>query len=206
MKTKNYSTNRRGFLKGMAAGVGGYALGSLLIHPEEAMGQSIESNLEKIPMEVRWKTLSGASVNNSVSLSKCRYDKDGREKFNEDTKIRAQGAGARMKEFGNSFGFTGNDPKSMAVSMPVIITLFSGPQIKFEIEEATEEKARVKCVNCTLWNAMQAQKITDDLCSTGSQYMWEGFAKAMNSKMTSTLVKARPRGDSVCEWVIELKA
>ena len=38
MFTKVSSTNRRGFLKGMAVGAGGYALGSLLTHPKEAMG------------------------------------------------------------------------------------------------------------------------------------------------------------------------
>jgi len=111
-----------------------------------------------------------------------------------------------MKGFADTLGFTGNDAKSMAAIMPAIIILFNGPQQKFEIEEATAEKARVKCINCERWNAMQQMKITDDLCSAGSQYMWEGFAKAMNPKMTSTLVKAKPRGDSVCEWVIELKA
>ncbi len=68
------------------------------------------------------------------------------------------------------------------------------------------EKARIKCINCAFWNAVQAQKITDDLCSVHSQYYWEGFAKALNAKLTSTLVKARPLGDSVCEWVIELRA
>ena len=54
MHTRTYSTNRRGFLKGVAVGAGGYALGSLLIHPKEAIGQSIQENLGKIPMEARW--------------------------------------------------------------------------------------------------------------------------------------------------------
>ena len=42
-------TNRRGFLKTVAVGAGGYALGSLLIQPKSAYPQSIEGNLEKIP-------------------------------------------------------------------------------------------------------------------------------------------------------------
>jgi len=53
---------------------------------------------------------------------------------------------------------------------------------------------------------VQAKKITDDLCSSNSHYYWEGCAKAINPKLTSTLVKARPRGDSLCEWVFELQA
>jgi acetoacetate decarboxylase len=48
MDTKVYSTSRRGFLKGLALGVGGCALGSFLIHPKEAMGQSFVKTLQKI--------------------------------------------------------------------------------------------------------------------------------------------------------------
>ncbi|MGZ3559277.1 MAG: twin-arginine translocation signal domain-containing protein, partial [Thermodesulfobacteriota bacterium] len=54
MNTKIHSSSRRGFLKGMAIGAVGYALGSLLIHPKEAIAQSIQENLGKIPMEARW--------------------------------------------------------------------------------------------------------------------------------------------------------
>ena len=38
MDTKDYLPNRRGFLKGVAIGAGGYALGSFLTHPNEALG------------------------------------------------------------------------------------------------------------------------------------------------------------------------
>jgi hypothetical protein len=51
----------------MAVGAGGYALGSLLIHPEEAMGQSIEGNLEKVPVEARWDIAAGTVIFWSVS-------------------------------------------------------------------------------------------------------------------------------------------
>jgi hypothetical protein len=112
---------------------------------------------------------------------------------------------ARYKGFADRFGFTGNDAKSAAAILPAMVALAFGPRQKFEIEEATAEKARVKCINCAFWSAVQAMKITDDLCSGWSQYTWDGRAKAINPKLTSTLVKARPRGDSVCEWVIELK-
>ena len=41
--------------------------------------------------------------------------------------------------------------------------------------------------------------------STGERYRMDGFVKAMNPKMSSNLVKARRRGDSVCEWLVELQ-
>jgi len=206
MNTRISLTSRRGFLKGVAVGASAYVLGSSLIHPKEAMGQSTEGCLEKIPMEARWNISSGGLVGYQVILAKTILDKEGREKFLEHTKKNSHVIGARGKGLADRFGFTGNDAKSAASIIPAVITIFYGPGQKYTIEEATAEKARVRCLDCTFWNAVQAQKITDDLCSAHSRYYWEGFVKALNPKMTSTLVKARPLGDSLCEWVIELKA
>ena len=206
MNTKILPTSRRGFLKGLAVGVGGYALGSSLIHPKEAMGQSIEDNLGKVPMGTRWSTAAGGLVIWQFNFFKRLLDTEGREKLFEYTMKSSPAVGVRSKGFAERFGLTGNDAKSAATIIPAIITVWWGPQQKYEIEEATVEKARVKCLECGFWNLVQTQKIADDICSAHSRYYWEGFVKAMNPKLTSTLVKARPRGDSVCEWVIELKA
>ncbi len=206
MNTKIDSTSRRRFLKGLAVGAGGYALGSLLIHPKEAMGQSIEGYLEKVPMDARWNIAAGGLIFWQVLYLKEIYDTKGREKYLEQFKKTSPMAAARGKGNADRLGLTANDAKSAAAIIPAMVTLAYGPQQKYEIEEATAEKARLKCTNCAFWNAVQAQKVTDDLCSVHSQYYWEGFAKAINPKLTSTLVKARPFGDSVCEWVIELKA
>ncbi len=94
----------------------------------------------------------------------------------------------------------------MAEILPAMLTLFNGPRQQYEIEEATAQKARVRCTNCSICDAMEQMKITEDLCTIGCQFFWEGFAEAMNPKLAATLVKAKLRGDSVCEWVIELKA
>ncbi len=206
MSTEIDSKSRRVFLKGMAVGVGGYALGSFLILPREATGQSIQGYLEKVSMEDRWNYAAGGLIFWQVLYLKEIYDTKGREKYLEQFKKASPVAAARGKANADRLGFTGNNAKSAAAIIPVMITQAYGPQQKYEIEEATAETARVKCKNCALWNGLQAQKINDDLCSVHSQYFWDGFAKAINPKLTSTLVKARPFGDSVCEWLIELKA
>ncbi len=203
--TKVTSPSRRGFLKGMAIGAGAYAFGSSLIYPQLAFGQSIEGYLEKIPMETRWKIATFQNGSNSARLWKASFDKAGREKYIEGTKQMSLKSGAQLKGLADSLGLTGNDVKSMAAMMAALMITLN-PQQKFELGEETSEKASLKCINCEIWNAMQKMKITDDICSTGSQYLYEGFAKALNPKITSTMVKARPRGDSVCEWVFELKA
>ncbi len=206
MDTKVYFPSRRGFLKGLAVGASGYALGSFLIHPKEAMGQSIQGYLEKVPMEARWDLATGGLVSWQVDLCKRIFDKEGREKWVEYAKKQYSAIGAANKKLADRLGFTGNDAKSAALIIPAVITIWYGPKTKFEIEEATAEKGRVKCANCAFWTNVQAKKITDDICSAKSRYYWEGFAKAINPKLTSTFVKAMPLGDSACEWVLELKA
>jgi len=205
MHTKISSTNRRGFLKTLAVGAGGYALSSVLIHPKEAMGQSTQGNLEKIPMETRWAITSGNFLYFRISDNKALLDKVGQEKYNEINKKNGLAAGARNKKHAENFGFTGNDAKSVAAMATALVTMYYGPKEKFEIVDATAEKALVKCTNCAYWNTVQARKITDDTCSAWSQSWWEGFVTAMNPKLTLKLVKARPLGDSVCEWALALK-
>lgn len=206
MDTKVSSTSRRGFLKGMAVGAGGLALGSSLIYPQLALGQSIEGNVEKVPVETRWDVAAGTVIFWAVTYYKEIYDTRGREKYLEHWKKNSPIVAARSKGFADRLGFSGSDAKSAIEIIPAMLIINYGPKQRYETLEATKEKARLRCTNCQLWNQVQAQKITDDICSVHSQHWWDGFVKAMNPKMTSTLVKARPRGDSVCEWVIELKA
>jgi len=52
-----YSTSRRAFLKGLVLGTGSYALGSWLIHPKEAIGQSFVKTYQEIMATIRPTTL-----------------------------------------------------------------------------------------------------------------------------------------------------
>lgn len=205
MDTKVLCPSRRGFLKGMAIGAGAYAVGSSLICPQSAFGQSIEANVGKVPMETRWNIAAGGLINTAVTYYKELYDNKGREQYFEYWKKNAPLLAARNKGITDSLGFKGNDAKSAIEIIPTLFIIIYGPKQKYETIEATTEKARLRCINCELWNNVQARKITDDLCSVLSQYFWDGYVKAMNPKMSSTLTKARPRGDSVCEWAFELQ-
>ncbi len=206
MSNKIYGPSRRDFLKGAVMGAGGYVLGSMLIHPREARGQSFEDYVGKVPLETRWSIAASGLIFWSVSYLKEIYDTKGREQYLAHWKKTSPLVAARSKGNADRLGFTGNDAKAATAIIPASLVIVYGPNQKYEIEEATAEKAKVKCTNCELWNAVQARTITDDLCSVHSQYWWDGFVKAINPKMTSTLVKARPFGDSACQWVIELKA
>lgn len=206
MSSKIYTPSRRELLKGVTIGAFGCALGSMLIHPKEAMGQSIEANLEKASMEKRWGYGSNGLVYFQASWAKRVLDTGGREKLIEEYKQRSPLFAQLDKKRLESFGITASDAGSAASMIAAAVTIAYGPKQKFEIEEASADKARVKCLECAFWNMVQAQKITDDLCSFHSGMYWPSFAKAINPNLKCAMVKARPLGDSVCEWVIELKA
>lgn len=206
MDTIASSKTRRGFIKTLAVGAGGVALGSLLVQPEVAFAQSIGGNLKRIPMATRWAIATGGFLYYVISDNKALLDKVGQDKYNEIMKKKGLASGARNKKRAETFGFSGNDVESVAAMTAALVTMYYGPQEKFKIETVTAKKALVKCLNCAYWNTLQTRKITGDTCSAFSQYWWEGFATAMNPKLTLKLVKARPRGDSVCEWAFELRA
>ena len=205
MSKEIYGPNRRDFLKGVVIGSGGYALCSMLIHPQEAMGQSIEGYLEKVPITDRWSIAASGLLRNQVMLFKSILDREGPEKYIEFQKKDSSAAAVRNKVFADRLGFTGNDAKAAASIISTLLIIAYGPKGKYEME-ASSEKARVVCTNCEFWNEVKNQKINDDLCSVRTRTYWDGMAKAINPKLTATTVKARPLGDAVCEWVIELKA
>ena len=53
MSNEIYNPSRRDFLKGVMIGAGGYAFGSMLIHPREVMGQSKESAMSETSFSFR---------------------------------------------------------------------------------------------------------------------------------------------------------
>jgi hypothetical protein len=206
MKNDFHEAGRRAFLKGLAIGAGGYFLGAGVIHPQAAMGQSIPEYLDRIPMEMRWRIASNSTVINEVNWAKALLDKEGREKFLEIRKRFSPAGGASAKKLAESFGLTGSDAKSAAAIIPAMVAVYYGPQQKYEIEESSAEKARVSCLECSFWNQAQRRNITDDLCSLHSRLHWQGFAEALNPDLKVAMLKAKPLGDPVCEWLLELRA
>ena len=206
MKSELVETGRRAFLKALAIGAGGYALGSHLIHPQTAMGQSIPESLGRIPMETRWRIASNSTVINEVNWAKALLDKEGREKYLEIRKRFSPAGGASAKKLAESLGLMGNDAKSAAAIIPAMVAVYYGPQQKYEIEENSAEKARVRCLECSFWNQAQRRNITDDLCSLHSRLHWQGFAEALNPNLKVAMLKAKPLGYPVCEWLLEMKA
>ena len=161
--------------------------------------------LEKFPVEKRWAIASQTLTGAIIATSKVLLDIVGQEKFNEIMGQVWSEGGKASKQVADALGLAGNDAKSMAAKCTSVGTVTMGPELKFETVEATAEKATIRCTECPWWNRAKEFEISDDMCSVGDFAWNNGLAKALNPKLSVSLTKARPRGDSYCEWVYELQ-
>ncbi len=160
--------------------------------------------MEKVPAETRWTIATEALTGAMTAIDKVLLDIVGQEKFNEIVgQIWTEG-GKASKQIADAFGLSGDDAKSMAETNSLVATVIMGP-FKLETVEATAEKAVVRCTECPWWSRAKEMEILDDMCSVGDQAWNNDLAKALNPKVSVTLTKAMPRGDSYCEWVYELQ-
>ena len=161
--------------------------------------------VEKVPAENRWTIATQALTGATVVTSKALRDVLGQEKYNEIVgQIWTEG-GKAHKQIADALGLAGDDAKSAAETVQLVATVMMGPELKVETVEATAEKAVVRATECPWWNRMKELGISDVDSSVGDAAWCNGLAKSLNPKLTVSLTKAMPRGDSYCEWVYELQ-
>jgi hypothetical protein len=161
--------------------------------------------VEKIPAETRWIIATQALTGADVATAKALLDIVGQEEYNEiNGQIWAE-LGRASKQIADDLGLAGADAKSAAETVMSVAVVAMGPEVKFEIVEATAEKAVLRSTGCPWWNRMKELGISDNLCSSGDSAWCDNLAKSLNPKVTVTLTKAKPRGDPYCEWVYELQ-
>jgi len=89
----------------------------------------------------------------------------------------------------------------------VAAILFTGPEFKFEIIEATRERAVIRITKCPLWDGYEELEVIPEVRvgDDGHQSWVEVGFKAVNPKLTHKFTKAREKGDPYCEAIIEFK-
>jgi len=194
---------RRDFLKALALGTGGLALGSLFPHPAGAIDPA---TLKEIPMETRWALVCRSYTWADTMYAKALLGEVGRKGMEEIQKKIYTTAGKGAKRRADALGLSAKDAQGAAEVLQTIKFISNGPEEKMETVEATPERAVVRCLECSRANRRKEMGITDDLCSALSQAWWDSGAKSFNPKLTATLTKAMPWGDPYCEWAIELQA
>jgi len=194
---------RRDFLKALALGAGGLAVGSLFPDPAGAIDPA---TLKGIPMETRWASASRSYTWVDTMYAKALLDEVGRKRMEEIQKKIYTTAGKGAKRRADALGLSAQDAKGAAEVLQTLHIMGNGPEDKIETVEATAERAVVRCLECPRANRRKEMGITDDLCSVFSPAWWDNAAKSFNPKLKATLTKAIPWGDPYCEFVIELQA
>ena len=180
----------------------------------------VEELLEKIPAEKCWaltaKTLTSFIVSRMLKTSTPFLGKEdgilsllsGWDKEVEiKAKIYAEGARKMFPFVKETFNIPVEDAVGAAKLVDVAATLMNGPELEFEIVEATPERVVSRITKCTWMEKYKEFEVPPTLrpCISGCPAWCEEGLKAVNPKITSKLTKAMPFGDPYCEEIIEFK-
>jgi hypothetical protein len=176
--------------------------------------------LEKIPAEKRWaltsKFLSSIHVIQGEKITAPIIGKGedivapvkGAETW---TEINVQIFGGFFKwwwpRLQEMFNIQVENAEDAVKFLYVTTALQSGPEWEFETHEVTRERAVVKVNKCPWWERYTENEIRPEFIPclpTCDEEIEEGI-KAVNPSIRIKLTKARPRGDTYCEWVYKLK-
>ena len=179
-----------------------------------------EELLEKIPVEARW----AFTATNLWRLTVLRGDKIiasimgegegviapvmGAEKWFEiNEKLYGDGGGMMYSMIKKMLNLHVEDAVSAAKLSIVALNLLMGPGVKTEIVETTLEKTIVRIYRCVVWDRYDEFKVLSEhrACLPADPNWNKKGLKAIDSKVTFKLTKARPLGNPYCEWIFEFK-
>ena len=179
-----------------------------------------EELLEKIPPEKRWaitaKLLTSLNVIQGEKNTAPIIGKG--ENINSPVKGAETWTEINTKIFGGffkwwwtrvqeMFNIQVEDAADAVKFVNVTAPLQSGPEWEFEYHDVTRERAAIRVTKCPWWERYTEYEVRPEFIPclpTCDVEVGEG-TKAVNPKITVKLTKARPRGDSYCEWVYEFK-
>jgi hypothetical protein len=205
-KDVQFALGRREFLKmGLAAGLAaGIPMGIIPKIGSRRAYAEITEALEKIPAETRWTITGNALTGMSVGIMKALFDAVGQEKYNEIIKQLMTAGGGASKQIADNLSLAAGDAKSTAETFRTVLLVSMGPEFRFQVLEATAEKAAYRCTECPWWNRVKELGTPYDLLSVGSSAYTNSFLKSLNPKVTVSQTGAMCRGDAYCEYVFEL--
>ena len=127
------------------------------------------------------------------------------EKFDEFQVGLWSEAGKGAKELASSLGLTIENPRDINEVLALLAMTSMGPEFKFEVVEATEDRCVGKTTGCPWHERWKELGLDFDFCSSGHQAWGDGATESLNPNFIFRLTKNMVRGDSTCEWVVERK-
>jgi len=163
------------------------------------------AEIEKVPAETRWQIATQGLTGAFTAIGKAFKDAVGEDKFNEFNGGLWYLAGKGAKEFADTLGLTVEKPKDIADVVELLTLSSMGPEFKWEIVEATDDKCVQRATKCPWYERWKEQALDFDFCGSGHQRWGDGACESLNPNFTVTLTKNMQRGDPHCEHVIERK-
>jgi hypothetical protein len=161
--------------------------------------------IEKIPAETRWEIATKGLTGACMAMMNTIKSALSPEKFEEFQVGLWSEAGKGAKELADSLGLSIESPKDIDAVMALLGMTSMGPEFKFEVVEATEDRCVGKTTKCAWHERWKELGLKDDICSSGHQGWGDGAVESLNPDFTFSLTKNMIRGDQFCEWVIERK-
>ena len=159
---------------------------------------------EKVPAETRWTIATQAMTGVTIAHMKALLDILGEERFYEMEKQIWMEMGKGIKHIAEVFELTGDDAKSVQLIFHFISVVAMGPEMKIEFFELTPERAVTRATECPYWNRQKELGIMLD-CPVLDESYTRSIANIFNPRLTDCVTKALPRGDSYCEFLMELQ-
>ena len=180
-----------------------------------------EELLEKIPVEKRWEITAKILQTFALLRGEKRVANEmgkgegiispvlGAEKFQELTnKAWGEEAGRQFLPWvKETFNIPVDDAIGAVKVSEVAGALFSGPEMKGVIIEATPERVVLRWTKCPWMNRWKEQEVDHEVmsCHPVHEAAWKAGLKAINPKLNYKVTKAMPWGDPYCEDFIEFK-
>jgi hypothetical protein len=161
--------------------------------------------IEKVPAETRWEIATKGLTGACTAMMNALKGALSQEKFDEFQAGLWSQAGKGAKELIDALGLTIENPRDIDEVMALLAMTSMGPEFRFEVVEATEDRCVGKTTKCAWHERAKELGVKEDLCGSGHQGWGDGAVEILNPNFTFSLTKNMQRGDSHCEWVIERK-
>ena len=166
----------------------------------------MNESINKVPAETRWEIATKGLTGACSAYGNALKEAGGEEKYNEFIRALWYEAGKGAKEFADNLGLTTEKAGDINGVIHLLATTSMGPEFKYEVVEATEDKCVGRATGCPWHERWKELGLDFDFCSSGHQAWGDGAAESLNPKFSFRLTKNIVRGDSYCEWIVERKS
>ncbi len=161
--------------------------------------------LETIPEKTRWEMATKGLTGAYSAISGALQQALGQEKFEEFNGSLWYEAGKGAKQFADSLGLATKNAADVEEVTHLLARASMGPEFKFEIVEATEDRCVGKTSECPWHKRWKELGFDFNACGVGHQRWGEGAVESLNPDFRFKLIKNMLLGDAHCEWVVERK-